>query len=257
MFGLEAFASTAPVLRVLLPLGLVGLATVGWADERLQPPPLAGLSVPYSPCPKPGEACRVLPLGDSLTWGIGYDGGYRVALFERARADSKRITFTGSQQNGPLLAQGQAFPRNHEGRSGWTIAQIASTIPRPALDPLPNIVLLHAGTNDVYAHATTAAMADELETLLDRLERAAPQALIAVAEILPLTDPALRAVADSYNHELVRRIAMRQARGEHLILVDQSDGFATELLSDGVHPTRAGYERMANVWYSAIGPYLR
>jgi lysophospholipase L1-like esterase len=122
---------------------------------------------------------------------------------------------------------------------------------------LPNIVLLHAGTNDVYAHAPAAVMADELETLLDELERAAPEALIVVAEILPLTDPALRAAADRYNQQIVRRIARRQARGEHLILVDQSDGFPTELLSDGVHPTCAGYERMANVWYSAIAPYLR
>jgi lysophospholipase L1-like esterase len=180
-----------------------------------------------------------------------------VALFARARAAGKHITFTGSLQNGPLLVGGEAFPRNHDGRSGWTIAQIATTIPRPALTGSPHIVLLHAGTNDVYAHENAAAIADELEALLDRLERAAPQALIVVAQIVPLADPSLQSVVAAYNQELARRIETRRARGEHLILVDQSSDFPTNLLSDGVHPTRAGYERMASVWFAAIAPYLR
>jgi lysophospholipase L1-like esterase len=28
------------------------------------------------------------------------------------------------------------------------------------------------------------------------------------------------------------------------------------LLSDGVHPTRLGYEQMGSAWYAAIAPYL-
>src|SRR5947207_492514 len=70
---------------------------------------------PASPCPSDGEPCRILPLGDSLTWGLGYEGGYRVALFQRASAAGKRITFVGSLQNGPPSVGGQPFPRHNQG----------------------------------------------------------------------------------------------------------------------------------------------
>ncbi len=235
----------------------LSVALVYWSAGRWGSRVAAAATQPYRPCPGAGEPCRILPLGDSLTWGIGYDGGYRVALFELARAAGKSITFTGSLQNGPALAAGVAFPRHHEGRSGWKIEEVMTTVPQPALKTMPHIVLLHVGTNDVYAHASPALMADRLETLIDRLEQAAPQALIAVAEIVPLTDPELRERAASYNAELSRRVQTRRARGEHLLLVDQFSLFPITLLSDGVHPIQSGYEQMASAWYAAIAPYLR
>jgi len=240
-----------------LVLSLPALALACWGAGRLGSRVAAAATESYRPCPGAGEACRILALGDSLTWGIGYEGGYRVALFELARGDGKNITFTGSLQSGPLLAGGVPFPRHHEGRSGWRIEAVTATVPRPALTTLPHIVLLHVGTNDVYARESPEQMADQLEALLDRLELAAPQALIAVAQIVPLTDPALRDRAAHYNTELSQRVGARRSRGEHLILVDQFSQFPSALLSDGVHPTRAGYERMARAWYAAIAPYLR
>lgn len=227
----------------------------GWLMRSL--PGRAESNRQAGPCPERGEPCRVLPLGDSITCGINYQGGYRIGLFGRAHAAGQLITFTGSLRNGPLLSGSALFPRNHEGRSGWTIAQVSKTVPHPALDTAPHIVLLHVGTNDIYAHSSAALMADALEALLDRLEHATPTALIAVAEIVPLTDPMLRDAAERYNAELRRRVRARQARGERLLLVDQFSGFPLDDLSDGVHPTRAGYDRMAEVWYRAIAPYLR
>lgn len=235
----------AGVLGVALACGLLGRSGLH----------LAAAGEAYRPCPN-DEVCRVLPLGDSITWGIGYDGGYRVALFERAHAAGKAMTFTGTLHNGPSLADGAPFPRGHEGRSGWKIEQVLGTVPYPALETMPHIVLLHVGTNDVYAREHPSAIAERLDQLLDRLEDEAPRALIVVAEIAPLTDPELRADAAAYNRELQRRVQARRARGEHVLTVDQFSGFSTDLLSDGVHPTQAGYEQMAAVWYSAISEYL-
>lgn len=74
----------------------------------------------YTPCPTTGEPCKILPLGDSITDGIGVQGGggYRIELFRKARAAGKNITFVGSLVNGPSMVDGAAFPRNHEGHSG-------------------------------------------------------------------------------------------------------------------------------------------
>ena len=211
--------------RAFFIVGALSMALGYWAAGQWGSRVAAAETQPYRPCPGAGEPCRILPLGDSLTWGIGYEGGYRVALFERARAAGKSITFTGSLQNGPAGARGVAFPRHHEGRSGWKIEQIMATVPRPALRTVPHIILLHAGTNDVYAQESPDRIADRLETLIDRLEQGAPQALIVVAEIVPLTDPALCDRAASYNAELRRRGQARRARGEHLLVVDQFSHF--------------------------------
>ena len=257
MFG-EAMQIVTPRARrrTSYAAAVLGLALICWGATRLRSRVAAAASEPYRPCPGRGEECRILPLGDSLTSGIGYEGGYRVALFELARAAGKSITFTGSLQNGPTLAGGASFPRHHEGRSGWKIEGVMSTVPRPALQTVPHIVLLHVGTNDIYAHEDGERMAQRAEQLIARLELAAPKALIVIAEIVPQTDPILRERAARYNSELTRRVQARRARGEHLLIVDQFSGFPVTLLSDGVHPTRLGYEQMARAWYAAIAPYL-
>jgi hypothetical protein len=58
-----------------------------------------GGSSGYNPCPATG-ACKILPLGDSITDGIGFSGGYRVRLFQLALEDDKEITFVGGSMNG-------------------------------------------------------------------------------------------------------------------------------------------------------------
>ena len=251
------FSAVRARRRSLLVAAALGIALLCWGAGRLGARVAIAASQPYRPCPGAGKPCRILPLGDSLTSGIGYEGGYRVALFELARAAGKHITFTGSLQNGPMLTGGVPFPRHHEGRSGWKIEDVMSTVPKPALRTVPHLVLLHVGTNDVYAHAGREQMVERAERLIDRLEAGAPQALIAVAEIVPQADPLLRERSAGYNSELSRRVQARQARGEHLLMVDQFSHFPVTLLSDGVHPTQVGYEQMAGAWYSAIAPYLR
>jgi hypothetical protein len=110
----------------------------------------------------------VLPLGDSITVGLGFDGGYRVELFHLALEGGHEITFTGTQQpNGPAMVDGVTFPRNHEGISGQLIAEIGNRIPSPGLNEMPNIILVHAGTNDMARMASGAS--DRLRTLMDEL----------------------------------------------------------------------------------------
>lgn len=256
MLGAPDLAGAWRTCRGVLLFAVLAAAVTTAALLRFGKPASAASNEPFQPCPGAGEPCRILPLGDSITWGIGYEGGYRVALFERARAAGKQLTFTGSLENGPTLLSGTPFPRRHQGVSGWTVEQVMTTVPVPALQTMPHIVLLHAGTNDMYARTNVSRIAERLDALIERLEKAAPAALIVVAEILPLTDPELREAARQYNAEVRRRVQARAARGEHVLLVDQFSGFSTALLRDGVHPTQAGYELMAERWYTAIAPYL-
>ncbi|WP_437814988.1 SGNH/GDSL hydrolase family protein [Sorangium sp. So ce1078] len=207
----------------------------------------------FQPCPETGP-CKVLPLGDSITFGLGFDGGYRVELFRLARQDDHEITFTGTQQmNGPTMVDGAPFPRNHEGISGETIQQIANRVPTPALRDIPHIVLVHAGTNDMYRDPNGADT--RLGALLDELIAGAPDALIVVSSIIPF--PGAVNPVNTFNAAIPGLVEERANAGAHIIYADQFMGFPTSELGDGVHPNQAGYARMAGVWYDAISGYLR
>ena len=54
----------------------------------------------FNPCPPVPMVCKIMPLGDSITWGVGSSGaggGYRVPLFLRSLTltNNQSITFVG------------------------------------------------------------------------------------------------------------------------------------------------------------------
>lgn len=214
-------------------------------------------------CPVNGP-CRVLPFGDSITDGYKQSpGGYRMELFKKTIEAGKNITFVGGEINGPKGdIAGKPFPRQHQGHSGWTIETLGSKkgimtlLPSPALDENPNIILLHIGTNDLKKKPS--GMADRLENLIDKILDEAPNALLVVASIVPSnrSDFPNSAVLE-YNAKIPEIVQSRADIGFNIIFVDQYDGFPTSELGDKLHPSPAGYTRMAGKWYDAIEPYLR
>lgn len=204
-------------------------------------------------CPSNGDPCKILPLGDSITDGIGFSGGYRVQLFRLATMNMKKITYVGSKMNGPQMVDNMLFPRRHEGTSGITIGGLDGRIPMPGLNEIPHIVLLHIGTNDMYM--SPAGAPDRLGTLIDGIVTAAPDALIVVSKIIPFSSGSSAVM--TYNNAIPAVVQKRIDAGKHIMLIDQFTGFPTSELGDGVHPNQAGYSRMAGKWYEAISMYLK
>jgi hypothetical protein len=233
--------------------GAAGAAGVGGGSAGTSASAGAGGSAgtaAYDPCPTNGDACKILPIGDSITFGIQFAGSYRVELFRQAVTAQQHITFVGSQMNGPDMVAGMTFPKNHEGYSGWTIDQIAGLIPTPALQSMPAIILLMAGTNDIYG-SDPANAPKRLGTLLDKITSMAPDALLVVAQLTPL--PNFTSAVMTFNQALPALVSARVTAGKHIMLVDMS---GTMISSDSVHPNEAGYTHMGQVWYTAIGPLL-
>jgi lysophospholipase L1-like esterase len=180
-----------------------------------------------------------------------------VELFSKAVAGQKKITFTGSLSNGPNTVAGQALPKNNEGHSGRTITQVAGLIPSPALNTPLNIILLMIGTNDVHASSGQATMPDRLGQLLDKIIGAAPNALLVVAKITPLSNASWNATIKTYNDAMPGLVQTRVTAGKHVMLVDMNTGFTSSMLSsDGIHPNQSGYNFMGDVWYAAISGCL-
>ena len=208
----------------------------------------------FAPCPTNGMPCKILPLGDSITFGIQFEGAYRVELFAKAVAANKKITFVGSQMNGPTTVAGMTFPRSHEGHSGFTIDQM---VPFVASDAqfAPNIILLHIGTNDTYM-ANPGGAPMRLQSLVDMLLAAYPNTLLVVAKIVPY--PSQMNNVNTYNATIPGLVTSRAAMGKHILLADLNTGFdvPTMLSSDTIHPNQTGYNFMGDTWYSVISSYL-
>jgi len=204
----------------------------------------------YNPCPTDGTPCKILPVGDSITYGINYEGSYRPELFHDALMAGQNITFTGTLKDGPSTVDGVPFPQNFEATSGITIQGISQQITKNKTLSMPSdIVLIHIGTNDMYMSDPGGAP-DRLGMLIDQIIAGYPNALIAVAQIIPLNMD--KAQVTTYNAAIPGVVATRVAAGKHVIVVDLNTGFPAADM-DSVHPYQDGYQWMGDKWYAAIG----
>ncbi|CAK4034593.1 Hypothetical predicted protein [Lecanosticta acicola] len=170
---------------------------------------------------------------------------------------------------------------SHEGYVGYTIAQIAnSTSPQlqKTLSLRPNVVLLHAGTNDLSSSNTSldATAPQRLGQLMDMILSAVPDTTLLVAQIIQLEN-GNQARVDAYNSKIPGVVQQRVAAGMKVLAVNMttigangmnqsydqsgahnndpcrsSKGVNTGDLAEGVHPNDCGFQKMANAWYEAM-----
>jgi len=186
---------------------------------------------------------RVMPLGDSITEG---GGAYRTRLWQNLQAGGYTVDFVGSGSNGPSTLG----DRDHEGHSGWRIAQIDSQISGWLAATNPRTVLLHIGTNDVGQNDNLSQAPARLSALIDKIRTGAPNADVFVASIIPFADPTAEARVRTYNAAIPGVVA---SKGSKVHFVDMHATFtAADLSSDGIHPSQAGADKMGDVWYAAL-----
>jgi len=201
----------------------------------------------------PGSAAaagtlRIMPLGDSITAGVGSstNDGWRYPLQQRLRAANVGFDFVGSQRTG---SNGD---RDHEGHGGWTIDQLAARADGWLTSYQPQVVLLHAGTNNITMGEDPALVAQKLSAFIDQILIKAPDAAVFVSTIID-TGVATEVPANrSYNARIPGIVA---AKGGRVHLVDQST-VTGQSIYDHHHPNDFGYEKMAFSWYAAMRTHL-
>ena len=233
-----------------------------------------GAGAPYNPCPSNGNACRVMPLGDSITDGCcgentqSMGASYRLELFRLATKAGKKLTFVGSHGSGPNTVDNISFPKQQEGHSGWTIADGGgrSGLQEKVVGWLnanpPDIVTLMIGTNDIDINLKVAEAPARLGVLVDTITKTKPNALVVLARMVPTRKDDENQRVRDYNDAMPALVKTFTDVGKHVVLVDmygaytKNIAFKTVFLANDLHPSDAGYAEMANVWWSVVGPLL-
>jgi lysophospholipase L1-like esterase len=192
-------------------------------------------------------AVRIMPLGDSITDGDAFPGGYRVDLLGKLRNGGHPVDFVGSLANGPP----EPFDRDHEGHSGYRISDVDERLDLWFPSARPKVVLLHIGTNDVTSNF--AGIGERLSRLIDRIVVAAPAAHVFVSTVIPSANPDRESRNQQYNALIPGIVSARAGAGKKVYLVDMHAVLdpATDL-HDGLHPNAQGYARMATAWYDSL-----
>lgn len=192
-----------------------------------------------------GVPLRILPLGDSITWGYGssHGNGWRADL--RSRLTGSQVTYVGSQTSGDM-ANGQ-----NEGHPGAVISQIADYATQ-STSRRPNVVLLMAGTNDMNNPTDPSTAPSRLDSLITQIIAACPDAAVIVAKLTPNSNPSANARTLTFNDALPAIIQRHQDAGHHVLVADIYSALSLADLGDGLHPSDGGYTKMAAAWHSAI-----
>ena len=191
------------------------------------------------------EAIRVMPLGDSITRGTGSPtrSSYRMALAERLLQGGMQINYVGSQSNGT------GGDISHEGHGGWTIDELSEELDGWLATYRPDVVLVHAGTNNITQGDSARTTARKLSAMIDQIRAARPEAYIFVAQIAKSRVPREAALDRAYNRQIPQLVADKQ--DERITVVDQSSVTGIDL-HDLRHPNDFGYSKMAWNWYRGM-----
>ncbi|MFE6620047.1 ricin-type beta-trefoil lectin domain protein [Streptomyces sp. NPDC057740] len=195
----------------------------------------------------PNTPLRVMPLGDSITWGVGSStgNGYRGPLWNQLSADGHPLDFVGTVRGGSM-----SDPDN-EGHSGYRIDQIAALADASLTRYRPNVVTLHIGTNDLNGNYQPSTAADRLKSLVNQVTADVPDATVLVASLVVSTSGSEEQYRAAYNQATRQIVSEAQAAGKKVAFVDMS-GLTTADLADTLHPNDSGYQKMADAFRRGV-----
>ncbi|KAK3366410.1 SGNH hydrolase-type esterase domain-containing protein [Podospora didyma] len=197
-----------------------------------------------------GVPLRILPLGASITWGQGSsDGnGYRGVLRTRLTAAGIPADMVGSRQHGTMR------DNDVEGWPGFRIEQVHEVGEVAASAFLPNVVLVHAGTNDAVQNMNVSSAGDRMKALLNSVYVSSPNTVIILGTLVVNRNSRVNELGLEISRQFVSLAKELSAEGRRLVVVDmQSDlGPTWDDMDDDTHPNDAGYQKMAGIWHAGL-----
>ena len=206
---------------------------------------------------------RIHCIGDSITQGGREDRDeftYRLPLQEMLLERGVDFEFIGSRIAGvDLMAcwpdvHGRPFDAAHDGYYGATTASVLYQMRDVLLTlPVPDVALIHLGTNDQNATNFEISLVKPLADMVTTLRGKNPKVAVFLGHLNFHDGPALRI------RPLVEDLASRlYETGSPVVTVPHYEGWkahpedpATDTF-DWVHPNPRGQRKMAAAWLAAM-----
>jgi lysophospholipase L1-like esterase len=196
------------------------------------------------------SAVRVMPIGDSITYGfLHFNGGYRGYLWDW-RAIVGSFEYVGPFGTGP--------ENRHFSIPGALTDEILQKVGPHVATHQPDLVLLQIGKNDVTdgtGKSNAARILSNINKIIDEIYKNSPNTIVLLHPLIVLGPnaytPARDAVLQEVNQKLITDVAIPQIMN-HGRLVWMFNDFIPlttgDLFADGVHPTDLGYQKLAVYW---------
>jgi acyl-CoA thioesterase-1 len=224
-------------------LALILVACRG--DSPASPAPAAPSPGAASPGASGAEALRqdsitVLFFGDSLTEGYGLAGGksqaYPALVADLAREEGLPVRVVNAGVSGNTSADGRA-------RIEWTLARSD-----------PDVFVLALGGNDGLRGLPPEAMRENLRAILATVRRTNPDARLLVAGMEAL--PNLGSDYTTRYRDVFPTLAQEFDATLLPFLLDGVAGVRSLNQFDGLHPTPAGQEIIAETVWEVLEPMV-
>ncbi len=221
---------------------------------------------------------KIMPAGDSITFGMGDTGGYRKYLdYFLKEKGYNNFDFVGPEGKNSASfnynGKSVSYDDNHAGYSGYTIKQnsgfgsLYDVLKQKNAVKLaqPDIVLLIIGTNDMNGNRGTSACEQDLRDLVDYILGDMPSDGMLFLSTIPELGGGMfggggdkSAQIASYNAAVKKVAEEYNSNGKRVTFADIHGCLnGTADLGDGVHPNAAGYEKMGKYWAGVIDEYLK
>ncbi|NNF19084.1 MAG: acylhydrolase [Flavobacteriaceae bacterium] len=184
---------------------------------------------------------------------------------EAAKDNENRVVFMGNSITiGWLHAMPEFFENNpyiNRGIGGQTTPQMLVRFRQDVIDLQPKVVVILAGTNDIAGNTGPSSLKMIMDNIASMAELArANDIAVVLSSVLPAEDyPWKKGMKPNEKIPALNSMISEYATKNNFIYLDyfkalanSANGMDKSLATDGVHPTRAGYEIMAPLAKSAI-----
>lgn len=234
--------------------------TCGATDARGS---TASCSFNVNVAPPPLGRTTFLAFGDSMTAGeitvpvgtaLGIDGfpNFRQVVVPTESYPTKLLTLMRTR----YFTQASQFVVTNAGLPREWAADGARRLPGVLTSTNPQVMLLLAGANDIEAVPTSAGVSTGLNGLLTMVRTARQRGVAVFVGTLPPVRPGGRLSLPPNLVQAFNDGIRAGAAPEGAVLVDLHAAMAANVTTfigiDGLHPTEAGYQRMAETFFTAI-----
>jgi len=173
------------------------------------------------------------------------DSSYRKYLVPAIKEKGLALRFIGPQKDS-LSA--------HAGYGGKNTKFLRGAIPKIYQQYPADIVLLHSGHNSFSEDKPVPGIIQDTEGIIETICTNNPNATILLAQVIPSGKLPKYSYIPELNKGLETLAKRLIAQGRKVVLVNQAEGFdwETDTVSDKVHPSASGAEKMAAKWLSAL-----